>query len=67
MGTVSGTADVNLEVAMIQFDNSGAGAPTGTDCDADSERGRLFIDTTNNRLYVCNGATRGWDYAPLTD
>jgi len=46
---------------------SGAGAPTAGDCDADAERGRIYIDTSSNRLYVCNGATRGWDYAALTD
>lgn len=31
------------------------------DCNEDSERGRLIIDTNNNDLYVCNGAIRGWD------
>lgn len=50
-----------------QFEDNNAGAPTATDCDSDTERGRLSIDTTNNRLYVCNGATRGWDYVALTD
>lgn len=51
----------------FQFAKSGAGAPTATDCDQDNERGRLYIDTTNNRFYVCNGATRNWDYAVLTN
>jgi hypothetical protein len=47
---------------------SGAGAPTGTDCDAADEQGRQYIDTTNDRLYVCNEASgRGWDYIALTD
>lgn len=44
-----------------------AGAPAATDCDADAEGGRWVRDTTNNRLYICNGATRGWDYVALTD
>lgn len=44
-----------------------AGAPAAGDCDADGERGRICTDSTNNRLYFCNGATRGWDYIPLTD
>lgn len=35
------------------------GAPPAGDCDNDAERGRLSIDPSNNRLYVCNGATRG--------
>lgn len=50
-----------------QFEDNNAGAPTAADCDSNTERGRLSIDTTNNRLYVCNGATRGWDYIALTD
>lgn len=44
-----------------------AGAPTAGDCDADAERGRLALDTSNNRLYVCNGSSRGWDYVDLTN
>jgi len=50
-----------------QFEDNNAGAPPGADCDADTERGRMSIDTTNNRLYICNGATRGWDYVALTN
>jgi hypothetical protein len=51
----------------VQGKKSGAGAPTSGDCDADAERGRQYIDTTNNRWYLCNGATRGWDYVALTN
>ena len=51
----------------LQAEDNNAGAPPSADCDADAERGRISIDTTNNRLYICNGATRGWDYAALTD
>ena len=51
----------------VQFSKSFAGAPTATDCDSNDERGRLTIDTSTNRLYVCNGVTRGWDYTALTD
>ena len=51
----------------FQAEDNNAGAPPSADCDADAERGRISIDTTNNRLYICNGATRGWDYAALTD
>jgi len=50
-----------------QFSDSNAGAPPAEDCDHDEERGRVSIDTQNHRLYVCNGAVRGWDYSPLTD
>ena len=51
----------------LQFKNSATGAPPAVDCDDDSERGRMSIDTTNNRLYICNGAVRGWDYVSLID
>lgn len=44
--------------------SGGAGAPTSGDCDTASEMGRLSIDTTNHRLYVCEGAI-GWKYATL--
>lgn len=50
-----------------QFEDNNAGAPPSGDCDSDAERGRMSIDTTNNRFYICNGASRGWDYVSLTD
>lgn len=53
--------------AYLQAADNNAGAPPNADCDDDSERGRLSIDTTSNRLYVCNGTARGWDYVALTD
>ena len=51
----------------FQAEDNNAGAPPSADCDTDAERGRQSIDTTNNLLYVCNGATRGWDYVALSD
>lgn len=51
----------------FQFAKSQSGAPPSSDCNSDSQRGRLSISTTNNRLYVCNGAARGWDYVNLTN
>ena len=51
----------------FQAEDSNAGAPPAADCDTDAERGRQSIDTTNNLLYICNGATRGWDYVALSD
>lgn len=67
--TSSNIADVFTlsSSGYAQFSKTSTGTPTASDCDADAERGRLAIDTQNNRLYVCNGATRGWDYATLTD
>lgn len=48
----------------LQFSKTSDGPPKA-DCNNNSERGRLIIDTVNNRLYVCNGTVRGWDYIPL--
>jgi hypothetical protein len=64
----SGNFSGNLTVAgtITGGLSASAGSPPPTDCDADNERGKMAIDTSNNRLYVCNGATRGWDYIALS-
>lgn len=49
----------------LQFSKTSDGRPPKADCDENNERGRLAIDTANNRLYICNGAVRNWDYIPL--
>lgn len=70
VGTDTPVPSTLLEVGSagyLQFDISAAGPPPANDCNADSERGRVSIDTTNNRLYICNGATRLWDYVTLTN
>ena len=68
IGTVSPQSALHVpDGKYAQFEDNNAGAPAAGDCDADTERGRMSIDTTNNRLYICNGATRGWDYLALTD
>ncbi|HUL99376.1 MAG TPA: hypothetical protein VLU24_08165 [Mycobacterium sp.] len=41
------------------------GPPDASTCVVDADRGRCAIDRTNSRLYVCNGASRGWDYIGL--
>ena len=73
-GNFSGSVDVAEDLTVgaangssgyLQFRRFGSGAPTDT-C-TDTERGRLYIDTLNNRLYLCNGAARGWDYIPLVN
>lgn len=63
--SVSGAA--TPATAYLQIEDESAGAPAPGDCDSDGERGRLSVDTTNHRLYVCMGAARGWDYTTLTD
>ena len=64
--TINGSLMVNA-TNYLQFKISSAGAPASASCDSDTERGRMNIDITNNRFYICNGATRGWDYIALTD
>lgn len=50
----------------IQLD-AASSAPPASDCD-DSKRGRMVVDySANNRLYICNGTARGWDYVALTN
>lgn len=64
----SGKGSVKVpDGVYLQAEDNNAGAPDSADCDSDTEIGRLSIDTTNERLYVCNGASRGWDYIALTD
>lgn len=68
IGTTSPQSALHVpDGKYAQFEDNNAGAPPAGDCDADTERGRMSIDTTNNRLYICNGATRGWDYVALTN
>lgn len=41
-----------------------AGLSTSGTCSA-AYVGRMFLDSTNNRLYVCSGSTPTWKYATL--
>ena len=59
--------NITTSDGYLQFLKTFAGAPTSGDCDNDSEYGRIALDTTNERLYICNGASRGWDYLVLTN
>lgn len=51
----------------FQLQKTSAGMPPLDGCKKNAQRGRMSIDTVNNRLYVCNGKTRGWDFIPLQD
>jgi hypothetical protein len=76
---ISGTGNVGIGITQplsalhvpdgkyAQLEDNNAGAPPAADCNANAQRGRISLDTTNNRLYVCMGAARGWDYVALTD
>lgn len=64
---MTGTEFRTVDGVYLTAGDVNAGAPPAGDCDADAERGRLSIDSTNNLLYVCNGATRAWDTIALTN
>lgn len=44
-----------------------AGAPASLDCNSHTEQGAMVLAAEHNRVYVCNGPERGWDYFTLTD
>ncbi len=63
--------NVTRDYSQIDVEN---GAPPVSDCDNLSEKGRMVIDSTNFRLYICNATNnvinsggRSWDYIALTD
>lgn len=43
------------------------GAPDPIGCNSYTERGAMTLDHETNRLYICNGPERGWDYTDLHD
>jgi len=68
IGTTSPQSTLQIEGSpgYLQIDSYN-GIPPASDCDSDDERGRMILDFASNRLYVCNGAARGWDYVELTN
>ena len=68
IGTTSPQSRLHVaDGGYLQAGDNNTGAPPAADCDAAAELGRISIDTTNNRLYICMGAARLWDYINLTD
>lgn len=68
IGTSAPTSSLTVSSGgYFQFAKTSVGVPSATDCDSDIERGRLVLRTDANRLYVCNGAARGWDYLNLNN
>ena len=51
---------VKISGGYLQIPTANA-APNASDCDNDAERGYMGYDYTNNKLYVCDGATEGWN------
>jgi hypothetical protein len=41
--------------------------PPAKDCNSQEERGRFAMQRGSNRVYICNGPDRGWDYIELND
>lgn len=62
----SGDGLISAAGAYPRILKTGAGAPTGTDCDNAGEVGRQYFDTTAGLLYSCNGAS-GWVPAGPTE
>ena len=67
VGTTNPNAKLEVTGGYFQFSQTSSGAPPSADCNSNSQRGRLTLDITNNRLYVCAGASRGWDRLNLID
>lgn len=68
IGTTSPQSALHIpDGKYLQAEDNNAGAPPSADCDSDAERGRISLDTTNFRLYICAGSARGWDFAELSD
>ena len=66
--TIFDYRDIGLKIGSGKYlwIDKAAGSPS-SDCTSGGHAGRMVLDTTNNRLYICNGAARGWDYIGLTD
>jgi hypothetical protein len=41
--------------------------PDAKDCNSQEERGRFAMQRGTDRIYICNGPDRGWDYVELND
>ncbi|GEM_PF-4847987 len=50
----------------LQIDSE-PGTPPASDCNSDTQRGRMIHDFSSNKIYVCGGAVRGWDHLDLAD
>lgn len=58
-GDFDGTVKITNGYLQLPITN---GAPASGDCDSAGESGYMSYDYTNNRLYVCDGATEGWNH-----
>lgn len=61
VGTTASTSNQYLQI------DSENGAPSAGDCNSNSQKGRMIHDYTNFKVYICGGASRGWDHLDLAD
>jgi len=64
VGTASPVSKLQVKGGYLQVDQNN-GAPSASDCNSDTQKGRMMFDSLNNRLYVCTGAVNGWGYSDL--
>jgi len=67
LGSAAEKASVPTPTAQAAGVTITNGVPPALACNSHQERGALALDTSSNRLYVCNGPERGWDYTSLSD
>lgn len=65
IGTTTPKSELQVE-GYIQMDTVTVDPPSA-DCDSDEEAGRIVLRTDLNKIFICVGESRGWDYAVLTD
>ncbi len=64
VGTATPVSDFHVvDGKYTQFGNYTAGVPSGGDCGS-TTKGRIHIDITNKRFYICKGSA-GWDYMTM--
>lgn len=61
-GNVQINGDLRFGTTNFLYMTNGNGAPTAT-CSALTEKGKLYVDMTNSRLYICINGT--WKYSAL--
>ena len=57
---VAASSALHIQGGYLQIQST-ASPPPIVDC-GDAAIGRMILDTTNNRLYICNGTPTGWEY-----
>jgi len=61
-----GVGDI-CSLNYLKIGKTGTSGPPPGDCNAASEAGRLYVETDAGILWICMGATRGWDVIQATN